>query len=102
MKHKLSINGMMVTLKRPQGAEPSCPRCGNYNAMLMTTILGRDWQILECRDCHLIVADKPRDNYTKIVTRALGKTCSNCGSFEMKDTGNRLYRCQECGKEARY
>jgi DNA-directed RNA polymerase subunit RPC12/RpoP len=68
-------------------------------------------QFYECRDCHVIVAvgaqdpNTPGQRFGRIISRSLGKTCSNCGSFEITwqaqapshPTRESGYRCNDCG-----
>ncbi len=85
-----------VQLKWNQGEEAICPECHHQNACLNTGSIGKA-MIYECRDCHEIyVVDNGlpsetieigkklviRDAIT--VKRSLGKTCSGCGSFNIR------------------
>jgi predicted nucleic-acid-binding Zn-ribbon protein len=121
-----------VNIRWLRGEEAICPGCGHHNAMLNTGVIG-NCSLYECRDCHLIagVADgsltrtgsygdwpwSERDG--RIIARSLGKQCTKCQSFDMKelsfaDRAERAqdlrieqwqvptHACNECGFATRY
>jgi hypothetical protein len=136
MEERMKLyGGQHVTLVWRDGEEAICSACGNHNACLHTGNIGKA-TLYECRDCHtMYVVDtgmqhkdlgpqgplnRPAVERTGIVAgRRLGKQCSECSSFEMKELTHverqeharvdRLdwnlaptHQCQECGKTVRY
>ncbi len=104
-------NGSRVDMIWNRGEEAICPACHHRNAMLYTGKIDSH-SIYECRDCHLIVvvtledAQRRRNDIREVegtvIARSLGKSCSRCGSFEMKEEkrGSWMFKCQECDAPA--
>lgn len=96
-----------MKLKWEEGEEAICPNCQHRNAMLNTGWIG-EVAFLECRDCHLIVAYKAGAKRLtglvdgRVIMRSLGKNCSRCGSFNLKEErpGSYIFKCQDCSAPA--